>query len=540
MTVDYISQLNAGSGLNTTEIVDSIVAAERDPKANIIQTAKEKRNTEISALGEVLNDFKKFDSELSDLEGKNGMKVVNTSSALAVEIVSASTASSSSHQIEISNLASAHSLVFGGHSSESVAVGTGTLTFDFGTWTDSSTFSANSSRESKTITIDSTNNTLTGLKDAVNAAAMDVTASIIKTSSDSYAIAFKSREGAANGMRLTTNESPSASGLANFSFTSVDTSKQTLAAADATLKIDGVTAVRDSNTITDLIDGLSLSLTATTSATKIGVEYDKAVAYSTIQTFVEKFNVLRTSLGNLTRRGLNGDDSGSLAGNSLIRAFESKLRSYTTTPIKGYGANDLFLTDFGVSTLQSGALALSKTKFETAFEANPENFAAIVQTQVKSSSGSVAGSVSGEDYTPGTFTFDIASDGNATINGIAMTKNNNNYTVSSGEAQGINIAILGSGADATLFVGKSLLNTLRDYSQSLTASSGSLQNRISAYSLDLSKYDDDLTELDKNIAAVRKRYTEQFTAMESAVRSLKDTGKFLDNFTEAWKASLNN
>ena len=61
MATDYLSALNVGSGLNVTQIVDSLVDAERAPQANLITSAKEKKNTEISALGTAKQYFQTFE-----------------------------------------------------------------------------------------------------------------------------------------------------------------------------------------------------------------------------------------------------------------------------------------------------------------------------------------------------------------------------------------------------------------------------------------------------------------------------------------------
>ena len=53
MAVDYLSSLNVGSGLNSTEIIDALVEAERAPRASEINSAKEKRTVEISSLGQI-------------------------------------------------------------------------------------------------------------------------------------------------------------------------------------------------------------------------------------------------------------------------------------------------------------------------------------------------------------------------------------------------------------------------------------------------------------------------------------------------------
>ena len=65
-----------------------------------------------------------------------------------------------------------------------------------------------------------------------------------------------------------------------------------------------------------------------------------------------------------------------------------------------------------------------------------------------------------------------------------------------------------------------------------------LSLKITRYNEDLSDYESELTNLDTRIESIRARYVAQFSAMESAVTSLKETGKSLDNMMDAWRASL--
>ena len=89
--VDYISALNAGSGLNTTQIVDTLVEAEVLPKQNKINQQVEEKNVSISSLGQVKNDFTSFDTNLAILADQNA--IITASSSTAITVTPDSTAS---------------------------------------------------------------------------------------------------------------------------------------------------------------------------------------------------------------------------------------------------------------------------------------------------------------------------------------------------------------------------------------------------------------------------------------------------------------
>ncbi|MEC7853669.1 MAG: flagellar cap protein FliD N-terminal domain-containing protein, partial [Pseudomonadota bacterium] len=206
MAVDYLSALNIGSGLNTTEIIDALVEAERAPKASEITTAKEKRTVEISSLGQVKQGFETLDTGLSSVEQITGLSTSASGSSIEVELTDAKVASNFSHSIEISSVAAGQTLVFGGYSSETASTGTGSLAFTFGTWNSDNSFTANSDRSDVTVELETGEGTLADLRDAVNSADMDVTASILKTGSSTYALVLKAREGAAHAMKIVASE----------------------------------------------------------------------------------------------------------------------------------------------------------------------------------------------------------------------------------------------------------------------------------------------------------------------------------------------
>ena len=538
MAVDYLSTLNAGSGLNSTEIIDALVNAERAPQENQISKQRDQRTVQISSLGQVKQGFESFDTGLAPADGVTGLAASRTGTALDIEINDAATARAFSHSVTIDSIAAAHTLVFDGYSAETATVGTGSLTLSFGTWAANGTFSANTDRTDLTVNVTSDNNSLAGLRDAINAASDDISATILKTGSSSYALVVKSREGAAHAMRISATEDTGAAGLANFAYTSVDNNVQTVAAADASLELDGTTVTRETNEITDLLDGMKLTLKSTTStASLVTANYDTETASAAMTQILDGINVLSGILKEMGQRGSNGNEGGPLAGDPLIRSLQRQLASYTTTAIPGFQDKPVYLTDFGAKTERDGTITFDSAAFKKAFEADPESFAAITNSQIVSSSGLVTTSVIGGPPKAGVYSFDIAADGSATINKEAMSLSGSTYSINTGDAAGLRLTKIGNGADASIYVGKSLIESLSDFTKEVLESNGDLDLKIDRYNDDLAGYESDLSALDDRIEALRARHVKQFAAMESAVASLKETGESLDNMMEAWKAS---
>ena len=339
-------------------------------------------------------------------------------------------------------------------------------------------------------------------------------------------------------MRITATEDAGASGLATFAYTSVDTDIETVTAADASLELDGTTITRETNEISDLLDGIKLTLKSTTStASLVTAKYDTATASTTMKLILDGINDLNDILKEMGQRGGSAGEEGPLAGDPLIRSLQRQLKGYTTMAIPGFKDEPVYLTDFGAKTERDGTITLDEAAFNKAYEANPESFAAITNSQIVSSSGLITTSVIGGPPKAGVYSFDIADDDSATINNEAMTLNGSTYSIATGDAAGLRLTKIGDGADASIYVGKSLIETLSDFTEEVLSLGGGLDLKIDRYNEDLAVYESDLIALDDRIEALRARHVKQFAAMESAVASLKETEKSLENMMEAWKAS---
>jgi flagellar hook-associated protein 2 len=534
MEVDVLSKMNMGSGLNTREIVDAIVEAQRAPQEELLKNRKEESSVQISSLGTIKSNFQNFKTGLQALDGNTGLIASQSGSAVSLAISDADTASAFSSSITVSQVAAAHTLVFDGFTGANDTVGTGTLSFNFGSWSAGS-FSANADRSTASVTISSGADTLGGVRDAINAANINVTASIIHKGDSNYALVLKSREGASHAMQIAASESPAGSGLADLDFQTYDASHEAVAAADSQFTLDGVSVTRETNSITDIVAGYTVTLNSTTSAAEtISASHDYTTALAVMQTMVAELNLVTENLISVSKRGLNGEEDGPLAGDSFVRSTLSQLRSVTTDPIYGYGSSKLYLANFGLSTERDGSFTLDTARFKKTYDANPDSFAAIVNSRVTTDSSFVTGSVSGTSWTPGAYAFAI-SGGAATLDGSAMTLTDGAYSISSGNADGLSLSITGNGANTNIYIGKSILHKFTDLTDTLLAYNSDLDQKITTLNDNLRDYETELSELDVQMEAVKFRYDEQFARMQSAVQSLKQTGESLTSMVEAWK-----
>jgi flagellar capping protein FliD len=154
--------------------------------------------------------------------------------------------------------------------------------------------------------------------------------------------------------------------------------------------------------------------------------------------------------------------------------------------------------------------------------------------------GTITQSVAGVDHpalNAVTAVSHVAGAASATLDGADMTLENGIFKITSGNARGIHITASGNNS-ASIYVGKSLFDTLKDFSDSVVKTNSDIDKKVGRYNSDIADYNEQLTALETRMENERARYIEQFTAMETAVSSFKETGSIIDNLMESWKASL--
>ncbi len=395
MAVDYLSTLNSkGSGLNITQIVDSLVDAEKIPQKDIIEDKINQNTTSISAIGEVKNALSNLSTSIKTLQGTTSLKPVSNSTSLTISITDPSTAKSLDSSITVSTLAAGQTLAFSGFSSTTAVVGAGTLNLERGDWS-SGSFVASSTVSSKTLTVSSTD-TLSSLRDNINALNYDITASIVGSGDGTFNLVIKSPTGAENALRITATESPSGSGLSSIDNSSTNGAKQKIAGTDASLNVDGITLTRTTNNITDLFEGYQVNLISTvSSAAKLTSSVDTATVKENLQSFVDSVNTARKILNNKTFRGSSTEEAGELASDPVINSVKKRIERLTSDALTGFGPNSVHLSNLGVRTEKDNTLSLNQSILEKELQNNPSSLDAIFNSMYSSSSTllSVSGGV---------------------------------------------------------------------------------------------------------------------------------------------------
>lgn len=296
-----IQSLGVGSGLLTNELVDDIIAAEREPVEARLDSEQELVEARISAYGEVVSLVSGFSNTLQSLSlpsSFSGSTATSTNDTL-VSATASSVAVPGTYVVEVNQLAGNHSIASDAYDELDTIIGSGTLTFRFGEITydggnNYQSFELNANASTKTLTIDSTNNTLAGIRDAVNDADFGVQATIVDDGSG-FRLLFTSDEGGKeNSIELV------ASGTAGLQTLNFNQSSET-----ATL--NAVTAAGTSDTSTGAgLDGADLGFTLNYKGTDLLITVSSDPA---IDTTAEVLVAVQTSLDSaLTAAGFNAGD----------------------------------------------------------------------------------------------------------------------------------------------------------------------------------------------------------------------------------------
>ena len=400
-----------GSGLDINSLLDKIVAAERAPTESRLNLKEVQIQAKLSAYGTMKGAVSSFQTALSKLKSSSGFSINNVSVS-NTEVLSASASSiatAGTYAVKVNALAQNHVLASVPFADLGSVVGNGTLTFDFGSTVynpgtsfaaadDSYTnFTANASNKSKSIVIDNSNNTVEGVRDAINKAGLGVTASIVNDGSGYRLLITSKAQGNDNGMRITVDEGGlsaaniDTTGLSQLAFNSGATNmEQTQAAQDAELQVNGLTISRNTNSVTDAIHGVTLNLQSVISGTTVQVKVSADVANvgKNISSFVTAYNDLTTAFKGYTAYDPQTTKGGVLTGDATMRTLMSKLRREVGAVLQNGNAYNS-LSSIGITTNRDGSLSLDGTTLSTAITNKPDDVASLFHSMGTTSDSTV-------------------------------------------------------------------------------------------------------------------------------------------------------
>jgi len=356
-----ITATGLGSGLDIESIVRGLMSLERRP-LDVLSKRQSEIESKISAFGQLKSAVSKFQTAMSPLQSLSKFQVFSATSSNEDTFTATgnSSAVAASYSIEFltanadHQLAQAHKMNSASFTDATFSTGAaGTMQIDVGT-------------NSFTIDIDGSNDTLEGIRDAINDAAGNdnlVTASIIKVSdTESRLILTSNKTGTDNAISLTDNSGNVAATLA---MTTKD------AAQNAKFSVDGFLIERSSNVIDDVIEGVTITLKEKSDSSQtLDVAYDTDSVKESVQGFIDAYNEMNSTLRSLRLGGLQGD-------NALL-SVESQFRSVFNTRPTGLTTSLTALSEIGIKTTENGDLSLDSSELESKLASDYEGVAQLL------------------------------------------------------------------------------------------------------------------------------------------------------------------
>lgn len=375
-----ISSSGIGSGLDVNSIVQQLMTIEQKP-LDALNTQQSSYQSKLTAYGTVKSGLSTLQTTLKKLTDASTLAPLKTSNSVETVLTAAaktgSGATPGSYSVTVSQLAQAEKLVAIGQTDSSTTIGTGTISFNFGTinggtvsngkYTGATGFTTTG--DTKTVTIDSSNNTLAGIRTAINKADIGVTASIVQDgSSTPYRLVLTNTStGEASSMQISVSGDAALGDLLNHdpSNDSGQAMTEVSKAQNALLSVDGLSVSKTSNNVSDVIAGVTLTL-KDKGTTSLTVAVDTAGVESNIKEFVDNYNKLNSSLKSLSSYDTTTKKSGVLNGDSTVRNIQTQIRNTLMGTVSGSSNTLNRLSSVGVALQSDGSLALNSTKLQSA------------------------------------------------------------------------------------------------------------------------------------------------------------------------------
>jgi flagellar hook-associated protein 2 len=360
-----LSSPGLGSGLDINSLVTQLVTAEKQTQQTQITRAQTATVTTISALGSLKGSLGTFNASLSALKSVEVFSARSVASSKPEMFTATATnaATAGSYDIEVLDVASAHQLSSNAYINGAAhVVGTGTLTVGIGTG-------------SFQVGIDSTNQTLAGIRDAINSATENngrIRATIVNATDGAHLVLTAQSTGEASAISIA--QSGGNGGLSTLVYNQSLTTNysQRAEAKDARVSIAGFVKSNSTNTIANAIDGVTLTLLKEDEGEvhKLTITNDTTGAATRIKKFVDEFNALAKQVADLRSFDPATKKGGPLLGDALLRSIEAEVRTKISDPVSGLTGAHQTLASVGITTQKDGRLVVDGTKLEAALNSN--------------------------------------------------------------------------------------------------------------------------------------------------------------------------
>ncbi len=550
-----MATVSSTSAIDVNSIVSSLMSVEKQP-LTLINNQKTAFEAKLSAYGTLKSALSTFQTSVGALASASKFNAQSATSATPSVFTATANGSATigDYAITVNQLAKSQKIALDGVANTTDVIGTGKLTIAFGTYAPEivspatpASFTANPDKASFEVTIDSSNNTLAGVRDAINAANGGVTATIVNDGTANRLVITSKETGEVNGLKITVADddgnATDNNGLSKLAYDPLATAgngknmSQLQAPLNALLNIDGIDVVKASNSVSDAIEGVTINLltTSNSQAVNLGVASDQAKIKESVTAFVDAYNKVMDTLKTLTKYDEAGKTSGKLLGDATARSITSQLKSVISKTVDT-GGTITSLTDIGVGFQRDGKLGLDSTKLTNAITNNFDDIAALFSTSARTTDAQVSYLGSTSKTQTGTYPITVSQIGSditnmvGTINGVAGNGLNQELIGATGDAsEGLRIKVLGNttGARGSITFVKGYAAQLDDILDGLLDDEGLLAARTDGITASVKRLEKQTDAFNIKLELIEKRYRDQYTRLDTLLSSLQNTSSYL-------------
>jgi flagellar hook-associated protein 2 len=331
-----------GQGINVQQFVTLAVAGDQANITNLQneQTAFNAQTTALQQITADLNNLQTAADALNDPLGALDSQIATSSNSNVLNATASSTAASGGHTVTVNNLATTSSYYTNPVASSSTPLSAGSFTIQSG------------SNAPVTITVGSANNTLDELAASINGQNAGVTASVINDANGARLALVSNASGAPGDLTVSGNTT-------NLIF------NKAVSGINASLVVDGVPISSTTNSISGVINGVTLALSspAPTTPVTISVNPDASQAVAAVNNFVSAYNTAIKDINAQFAVNPDGSANGPLGADSSLQQAQQSLlgavafassTSGTASNLASIGVN---LNDDGTLSVDSGTLS---------------------------------------------------------------------------------------------------------------------------------------------------------------------------------------
>lgn len=370
-----ITSLGIGSGADLNSLVTQLVAVERAPLTQM-RSAASGLQTQVSSYGKVSSLLSGLQTAAEKLNSAAlwSQSAARSSDEAAVGVVGGSGAAAGNYNVSVSKLATSQTVVTAtALGNATAAVGSGTLTLEVGEWeSEPMQFVPHVGRDPTTINVEP-DDTLSTLRDKINASGGGVTAALV-TDSTGVRLSLRSTEsGKENGFRMQVSDNDGTatdnSGLSRFAYDPANNTAGTelkLAGANAQAVVNGIPVSSATNELSGVVEGVTFKLRKENfGSAEVSVSGDTDNVKKAIQAFADSYNELAKNIAEQTRFDPTSRQGGPLQGDSAVGSIQRQLRSLINSP-SGASSTYARLSDVGLQLQRDGTLSVNSTKLDKA------------------------------------------------------------------------------------------------------------------------------------------------------------------------------